>query len=168
MTPEGEVMAWADRIAYVCHDFEDAVAAGIVKREDLPAEVAEVVGSGQRVQLHRFITAMVESAMETGTIGLRKNEADALASFRAFNYDRIYLRPAATEQADRVISMLQQLTEWFIDHPAAIGSGSVHSAGSDRAAADAVRYVSGMTDRFALDLAHHKLGWPIDSLPRGV
>jgi len=168
LTPEGEVVAWADRIAYVCHDFEDAVAAGIVDRNDLRVEVSDVIGSDQRVQLHRMITAMVESAMETGTIGLRKDEADALAAFRAFNYDRIYLRPAAAEQAARVIEMLQQLTEWFIQHPAAIGSGSVHSAGSDRAAADAVRYVSGMTDRFALDLAHHKLGWDLHTLPRGV
>lgn len=168
MTPEGEVVAWADRIAYVCHDFEDAVAGGIVSPADLPPAVSDVVGTERRVQLHRFITAMVNSAATTGTIGLRATEAEALAAFRAFNYERIYLRPAATEQAGLVISMLQQLTEWFIDHPAAIGSGSVHAAGSPRAAEDAVRYVSGMTDRFALALAQEKLGWPADKLPRGA
>lgn len=167
-TPEGEVVAWADRIAYVCHDFEDAVAAGLVAPSDLPPEVTEVVGADRRVQLHRFITAMVESAATTGTIALRRDEANALAAFRAFNYEHIYLRPAAAEQASRVISLLQQLTEWFIAHPAAIGSGSLYPAESAGAAADAVKYVSGMTDRFALALAHEKLGWPLDQLPQGA
>jgi len=168
VTPEGEVVAWADRIAYVCHDFEDAVAGGIVSPGDLPTEVSDVVGTERRVQLHRFITAMVDSAASTGTIGLRSTEAEALAAFRSFNYDRIYLRPAAADQAALVIAMLQQLTEWFIEHPAAIGAGSVHPAGSTRAAADAVRYVSGMTDRFALALAEEKLGFTKDRLPRGA
>jgi len=167
-TPEGEVVAWADRIAYVCHDFEDAVAAGIVTPSQLPAAVADVVGSDRRTQLHRFITAMIESVAVSGRIGLRPAEADALAAFRSFNYDYIYLRPDARAQAATVIELLQQLTEWFIARPAAIGSGSVHPAGSDEAAADAVRWVSGMTDRFALDLAVKHLDWRPTDLPRSV
>ena len=66
-TPEGEVVAWADRIAYCCHDFEDAVAAGIVKPDDLPDAVRGVVGSDRRTQLHRFITTMVDTIAGTLT-----------------------------------------------------------------------------------------------------
>ncbi len=167
-TPEGEVVAWADRIAYVCHDFEDAVSAGIVGPADLPPEVTEVVGNDRRSQLHRFITAMVDSSADCGAIGLAQTEADALASFRAFNYDRIYLRPEARAQAASVIQLLQQLTEWLVTNPTRIGDGSPHDPGSAEATADAVHYVSGMTDRFALGLAVAHLGWPVDKLPRGV
>lgn len=167
-TPEGEVVAWADRIAYVCHDFEDAVDAGIVTPADLPAEVSDVIGGDRRIQLHRLITAFVESSAAAGQIGLRRAEADALAAFRAFNYERIYLRPDAREQATLVIELLQRLTEWFIEHPAAIGTGSLHPAGSTECAADAVKYVSGMTDRFALQLAVDRLGWPPERLPRSA
>src|SRR4030095_12586575 len=81
-TPEGEVVAWADRIAYVCHDFEDAVDARVVAAGDLPSEVAEVVGVERRVQLGHFIGAMVDTIAATGRVGLRKPEADALAAFR--------------------------------------------------------------------------------------
>lgn len=167
-TPEGEVVAWADRIAYLCHDFEDAVDAAIVAPDDLPSAVADVVGSTRRVQLHRFITAMVETVADTGHVGMRRPEADALSAFREFNYERIYLRPESVLQADRVIQLLRELTEYFIDNPATIGSGSVHHAGSPEAAADAVRYVSGMTDRFALELAVDRLGWDRASLPQSV
>jgi len=167
-TPEGEVVAWADRIAYVCHDFEDAISAGIVAPHDLPGDVRDVVGSDRRTQLSRFITAMVDASAQAGAIGLSATHAEALAAFRAFNYDHIYLRPAAREQATTVISLLRQLTEWLVLNPDQIGDGSRHAAGSDQATADAVRYVSGMTDRFALGLAVHHLGWAPDKLPRGV
>ncbi len=116
-TPEGEVVAWADRIAYVCHDFEDAVAAGVVTLADLPPEVADVVGRERRVQLGTFITAMLDTIAETGTIALRRREADALDAFRSFNYERIYLRPEAAEQARRVIALIRGLTEHLVEHP---------------------------------------------------
>ncbi len=168
MTPEGEVVAWADRIAYVCHDFEDAVDAGVVTAAELPAEVVEAVGDRRSAQLGGFIAAVVETIAETGRIGMRKPEADALAAFRAFNYERIYLRPESVAQADRVKAMLRQLTEWFIENPRAIGAGEILHPGSSAAAAAAVRYVSGMTDRFALRLAVDRLGWSEADLPTGV
>jgi dGTPase len=112
--------------------------------------------------------AMVETIAETGRIGMRKPEADALAAFRAFNYERIYLRPESVAQADRVNAMLRQLTEWFIENPRAIGAGEILRPGSTAAAAAAVRYVSGMTDRFALRLAVDRLGWSEADLPTGV
>jgi dGTPase len=168
-TPEGEVVAWADRIAYVCHDFEDAVDAGIVAGADLPVEVAEVVGTTRSRQLGAFIDAVLATIADTGTVALRQPEAGALATLRAFNYERIYLRPEAAEQARRVILLLRSLTEWFVANPRGIGDEpSPPAPGSPQAVAAAVRYVSGMTDRFALSLAVEHLGWDPGALPRGV
>lgn len=167
-TPEGEVVAWADRIAYCCHDFEDAVDAGLVSPDDLPDQVSEVVGTDRRTQLHRFITAMVDSIAASGTVGLRSAEADALAKFRAFNYERIYLRPASVDQADRVVRLLRQITDYLADRPDEIGRGVAAEPGSAEAVAAAVRYVSGMTDNFALRFGHDRLGWTVEALPRGV
>jgi dGTPase len=163
-TPEGEVVAWADRIAYVCHDFEDAVAAGIVRETDLPAEVAGVVGVGRSRQLHGFITAVVETIAATGLVGMRTAEAEALAAFRAFNFERIYLRPEAVRQADAVIELLRALTEWYAAHPSAVGDEELPA---DPLAA-AVRHVSGMTDRYAMHMAVEHLGWDPAKLPRGA
>lgn len=99
---------------------------------------------------------------------MRRAEAEALAAFRAFNYERIYLRPEAAEQARRVIALLRSLTEFFVAEPGAIGDGHPAAPGSDDAVAAAVRYVSGMTDRYALSLAVEHLGWDPERLPRGA
>jgi dGTPase len=163
-TPEGEVVSWADRIAYVCHDFEDAVSAGIVTPDELPVQVAEVVGTRRSQQLGSFIAAMLDTIADTGIVALRQAEADALAAFRAFNYERIYLRPESRAQADKVIALIQGLTSWFAEHPR---DRRLAPSGDD-AVASAVQYVSGMTDRFALDLAVEHLGWDRASLPRGA
>ncbi|MCU1369590.1 MAG: dGTP triphosphohydrolase [Ilumatobacteraceae bacterium] len=165
-TPEGEVVAWADRLAYVCHDFEDAVDAGVVAPGDLPGEVAEVVGTDRRSQLHGFITAMVETIADTGRIGLRQAEADALAAFRAFNYERIYLRPEAVAQADLSARLIAGLAEFYLTHPSHLPEGAGLVPGSPDATAAAVKYVSGMTDRYAHRAAIDLLGWDENKLPR--
>ena len=164
LTPEGEVVSWADRIAYVCHDFEDAVRAGIVAATDLPAAVADVVGTRRSAQLNGFITAVLDTIASTGRIGMRKEEAAALDAFRQFNFERIYLRPESVAQADRVIELLRALTDWFIANPSRLPDP--HETADVVAAA--VHHVSGMTDRYALALAVEHLGWDPAKLPRGV
>jgi dGTPase len=169
-TPEGEVVAWADRIAYVCHDFEDAVRAGVLDPGDLPEEVRDVVGTRRSQQIGTFVFAVLDAIERTGHVGMTEPAASALATFRDFNFERIYLRPAARRQAGRVIGLLRGLVEHFADVPTRIpdAAGGAVEPGSAAAAADAVRYVSGMTDRFALGLGVELLGWPPDQLPRGV
>jgi dGTPase len=172
-TPEGEVVAWADRIAYVCHDFEDARRAGILTTDDLPDAVADVVGRERRVQIGAFVHAVYDAIDHRGHVGMTEPAASALAAFRAFNFDRIYLRPAAQRQADKVIALLRGLVDFFVDAPSRLPSDATgrHDAlqpGSLEAAAVAVRYVSGMTDRYALALGVELLGWRPEELPRGV
>ncbi|HEY3096453.1 MAG TPA: HD domain-containing protein [Acidimicrobiia bacterium] len=172
-TPEGEIVAWADRIAYVCHDFEDAVRAGILTPEDLPAEVRAVVGDRRSDQIGAFMYAVLDAIDRTGEIGMTEPAAAALDTFRAFNFDRIYLRPAARKQAEKVVHLLRGLVEHFADAPGRIpdvadGSRPPVEPGSPASAALAVQYVSGMTDRFALGLGVEVLGWRPEALPRGV
>lgn len=172
LTPEGEVVSWADRIAYVCHDFEDAVRAGIVRADELPAEVADVVGRRRSAQIDAMIHGVLDTIATTGRIGMRAAEAEALAAFRAFNFERIYLRPESVAQAERVVELLRSLTHWYVDHPAAIDEGAGAGGGSAAGTIDpmvaAVHHVSGMTDRYALRMAVELLGWDPAKLPRGV
>jgi dGTPase len=169
-TPEGEVVSWADRIAYVCHDFEDAVSAGIVTPDMLPGLVRDRCGTRRSQQLHRFIGGLIDTIRTTGTVGLHDEMAEALAQFRACNYERIYLRPASVAQGDAVERVLRALVEHFADRPNHIGAaqGSGIAAGSDGALRAAVTYVAGMTDRFAFDTAVAQLGWDVSRLPAGV
>ncbi|MCX6536460.1 MAG: HD domain-containing protein, partial [Actinobacteria bacterium] len=116
-TPEGEVVSWADRIAYVCHDFEDAVAAGVVTSEQLPQEVRDTCGVQRDQQLHAFIGAMIEATATTGRIAMTSKCADALATFRKFNYENIYMRRESRAQAESVVRLLRALVEHYLANP---------------------------------------------------
>ena len=173
-TPEGEVVSWADRIAYVCHDWEDAVLAGIVAPHQLPPSVRSLCGERRSAQLGAFIAGVVSATLRTGQVGMEEEEAEALAAFRSCNYERIYLRGASLRQAESVVSVLRALVEHFSDRPhqvadqgpAALRSDTI--AGSQEAVRAAVTYVAGMTDRFAFRQAVALLGWDPAKLPAGV
>ena len=169
-TPEGEVVSWADRIAYVCHDFEDAVAAGVVTPEMLPTLVRERAGTTRSAQLHAFITGMIRAAAETGRVGMVPDTAEALAAFRKFNYEHVYLRPAARAQGESVVELLRALVEHYADRPHLLGQerAAAVDAGSTDALRVAVTYVAGMTDRYACRQAVSLLGWDRSRLPRGI
>ncbi len=177
-TPEGEVVSWADRIAYVCHDFEDAVAAGIATADMLPAIVAERCGRDRSRQLGTFVRAMVTATTATGRIGMVPDIAEALAEFRRFNYEYVYLRPASQQQASAVVSLLRALVEHYADRPHAIPHSTIAAALGDRAdyvdaggpeaLRSAVAYVAGMTDRFACQQGLAQLSWDPAKLPRGI
>ncbi len=169
-TPEGEVVSWADRIAYVCHDFEDAVSAGVVDADALPTLVRARCGDTRRQQLGTFINAMIATTRSSGVIGMDAPHAEALAAFRAFNYRSIYMRDASRLQAQRVVGMLRALVEHFARHPELLPDAEalVDRADSPLAWAIAVNYVAGMTDRFACRSAVALLAWPIDQLPNGI
>lgn len=170
-TPEGEVVSWADRIAYVCHDFEDAVRAGVVAPDMLPAAVAEACGRARRVQLAAFIDAVVQGTLATGVVSMTEPMAEVLAAFRAFNYEHIYLRPASRQQAGRVVDLLQALVEHYADRPNLLPGNLVQGgvgAGTPEAYRAAVTYVGGMTDRYACRLGITELGWDVSKLPVAV
>jgi dGTPase len=172
-SPEGEVVSWADRVAYVCHDWEDAVLTGIVAPHQLPPEVRQLCGERRSAQLAAFIEGAVSATVRTGQVGMEEEPAEALAAFRARNYELIYLRPASVQQGLAVVGVLRALVEHFADRPHLMGetSGSSTSdcvAGGEEAVRAAVTYVAGMTDRFAFRQAVSLLGWDADKLPTGV
>jgi len=178
MTSEGEVVSWADRIAYVCHDFEDASAAGIVTIDQLPDQVRTYCGTARSQQLRAFISSMIAATAATGRIGMQPAHADALAEFRRFNYENIYMRDASRNQAKSVIDLLQALVEHYTSHPhlmladnmltSDILAGRIAPAHSTEALHDAVAYVGGMTDRYACRQGIALLGWDLSRLPQGI
>jgi len=165
-TPEGAITSWSDRYAYCAHDLEDAISAGIVSPDDLPNSVAKVLGTTRSSQLRNLIGALVKSINSTGIIGLDPLHAEALSDLRAFNYDRIYNRPASIAQGESVVAVLRALVEYFVEHPVLLeGSEGLDEPQIIRLA---VSYVAGMTDRFAFESAVTLMGWDLNRLPRGI
>jgi dGTPase len=162
-TPEGEVVAWADRIAYVCHDFEDAVASGILRPSALPDQVRRVCGASRSAQIDRFVRGVVDGTTRSGHVAMDTEGAEALAAFRHFDYERIYLRPESVDQSEAVVRLLRALVEHVAERPELLPSADV-----DDPLTAAVTFVAGMTDRYACQRADEWLGWTAAQLPRGV
>ena len=162
-TPEGEIVSWADRIAYCAHDLEDAMRAGIVAPADLPRTVVAACGAKRSGQLRYFITAVIESTVGLGWVGMDPAAAAVLAELRQFNYDRIYMRPESVAQSEAVIEVLRALVELFGAHPELV-------PGPDDAdpVRRAVAYVAGMTDRFAFEQAETRLDYDLRRIPPGI
>ncbi len=169
-TLEGQVVSWADRIAYVCHDFEDAVDAGVVTADELPTMVRRRCGTTRSAQLDALVVGAIEWFATTGQVGLPTDLTAALDEFRAFNFDRIYLRPASRAQATAVVRLLRALVDHLVQVPRLVRTDADildRTVGADPVRA-AVGYVAGMTDRFACRLALQELDYPADLLPRGI
>ncbi len=148
--------------------------AGILEPHDLPLDVGTVVGTRRSEQIGTFVLAVLDAIDRTGSVGMAEPAASALASFRAFTIERIYLRPAPCRQAERVVALLRGHVDHYADarsasRSCATGRAAVARARvGPRAAAIAVRYVSGMTDRYALGLGVDRLRLAPRRPPRGV
>lgn len=163
-TVEGEIVSWADRIAYCAHDLEDAIHARIVTLDDVPDIVLEVAGATRREQLASFLNSVIDTTMATGRVGMDPLRAQALAELRRFNYERIYTRPESVEQSVTVVAVLRGLVEYYLEHPDAMPA----EYRTEDLVRGAVTYVGGMTDRFAFEQAQRLLGWDPKKLPRGI
>lgn len=163
-TIEGELVSWADRIAYCAHDLEDAIHAGIVTPDDVPAQVREIAGVTRRQQLATFINGVIDTTTATGRVGLDPERAAALAELRRFNYERIYTRPESVRQSHTVVQILRSLVSFYLEQP----SEMPDEYRTEDLVRGAVTYVGGMTDRFAFEQARRLLGWDPRKLPRGI
>jgi len=172
-TLEGAVVAWSDRLNYVCHDWDDALRAGVVRDGTLPEVVAVNAGTSRADQLGFFTRELITASARHGTICMEERAAEVLDAFRTNNFQRIYLRPESLEQSAKVVAVLRSLVEYFVTNPALVpdvaqGLLPCPAPDSDGARHGAVAYVASMTDRYAFTTARELLGVPEAAIPRSV
>ncbi len=147
-TPEGRVVRFSDQIAYVNHDIEDAVRAGVLHRDALPRECVAALGGDKSAR----ITTMIESMIAHGSadIGVQPEHADAFAALRDFMYATVYIDKHGKREEGKVQQLLAGLYERFLETPEQMPTFYLQIAyqeGADRAVTD---YISGMSDEYAI------------------
>jgi dGTPase len=151
-TLEGAVVRIVDRVAYINHDIDDAVRAGIISEGDLPAEEIELLGESGSERVDTLVRDMVERSRAAGEIAQSDEVGGAMLRLRKFMFDRVYLGDEARSDQERAREALRALFDHYLEHP-----DEVPSPDPD---ADAVQrvtdYLAGMTDRFCLT-AYEKL-----------
>jgi dGTPase len=147
-TAEAQLVRFADRIAYINHDVDDAVRAGVLDEAELPAEAVEVLGRSHAERINTLVTDLVERSAGGPEIRLSDDVFRALDVMREFLFERVYLRDEARSEQDKAISLVRSLFAHYLDHPEQVPQ-EYHRAPGDLPTRVA-DYIAGMTDRYAL------------------
>ena len=147
-TPEAQLVRFADRVAYVNHDVDDAVRAGVLGPDELPAAALEVLGRTHPERIDRLVGDLVASSGDGPEIRMSDEVFRALDTLRDFMFERVYLRDEARTEQEKAIALVRTLFAYYLDHPEQIPQ-EYHRApgGLPTRVAD---YIAGMTDRYAL------------------
>jgi dGTPase len=147
-TLEAQIVRFADRIAYVNHDVDDAIRAGVLDPEELPHAAVQTLGATHSERIDTLVTDLVTASDGVAEIGLSQPVFTALDQLRDFLFAEVYLRTAATDEHDRAIRLLRELFAHFLEHPDQLPP-EYHRVPGDLPTRVA-DFIAGMTDRYAV------------------
>lgn len=149
-TLEATIVRFADRIAYINHDLDDAVRAGILSTEDVPERVRKKLGDRNSERINAIVTDLISNSRE-GKIQMSDDMADVYDIFHNFMYDSVYYNPIAKGEESKVKGILNGIYEYYVNSPDKLPDDYKKIAtedGLERAVCD---YVAGMTDSYAME-----------------
>lgn len=150
-TLEGQIVRRADQIAYVNHDIDDAIRAGILTAEDIPRDIAAILGENQRDRINTLVCDMIFTSREAGSICMTQEIQKALADLRRFMFARVYHNPVAKGEESKAKDMLQMLFRFYVDHPEQLPADFQPQLSFDGLGRTVCDYIAGMTDNYAIE-----------------
>ena len=150
-TLEGMIVRRSDQIAYVNHDIDDAIRAGILSNEDIPDAITDVLGRSHSARINTLVCDTINTSREAGTVMLSPKVEKALKDLRAFMFENVYRNPRAKGEESKAKDMLQRLFEYYIAHPEALPEDFQPQLSFDGMERTVCDYIAGMTDNYAVD-----------------
>ena len=150
-TLEGQVVRRSDQIAYVNHDIDDAIRAGILSNEDIPRSISEVLGCTHRDRINTLVCDPIRTSREAGAICMTPATDWALRELREFMFDRVYRNPVAKGEESKAKAMLQRLFEYYVANPNEMPEDFQPQLSFDGMERTVCDYIAGMTDNYAVD-----------------
>jgi dGTPase len=145
-TLEGRIVKLVDRVAYINHDIDDALRAGILRPEDLPAAEIELLGPTGSLRIDTLVRDIVERSGEAGDIVQSEEIGLAMLRLRKFMFDRVYLGPEAQREHKRVERAMRGLFDHYLASPDELPHWDATASECQRVA----DYIAGMTDRYCI------------------
>ena len=150
-TLEGRIVKYADRIAYINHDIDDAIRGKILKPDDIPAEIRELLGRTHSERIGTLVNDIISSSTGQNDIMMTKELYDAMMNLRAFLFERVYWNPEAKSEEVHAKDMLRRMYEYFVAHPEKMPDDEYKNADESEPVERGVcDYIAGMTDRYAI------------------
>ncbi len=150
-TMEGKIVRRSDQIAYVNHDIDDAVRAGILQNSDIPKAISSVLGNDHSTRINTLVTDIIRTSREAGEVCLSPAVETALKDLRSFMFERVYRNPVAKGEESKAKDMLCRLFEYYVRNPEALPPDFQPQLSFDGMERTVCDYVAGMTDNYAVD-----------------
>ena len=150
-TLEGRIVRWADRYAYVNHDIDDAIRAGILENSDIPRSISKVLGNTHSQRINALVCDTITTSREAGDICLSPKVEKALGDLREFMFQNVYRNPVAKGQEVKARGMLKRMYEYYYNHPEALPDDFQPQLSFDGMERTVCDYIAGMTDNYAVD-----------------
>ncbi len=148
-TLEGQIIKFADRIAYINHDIDDACRAGIITPADIPKHLNWILGETHSARITSMVTAVVKGGVD-GEIKMEEPFGSAMLELRSFMFDRVYNSQAAKGEEKKVTLLIEYLFEYFVKHPDALPTENKKMTEHDGIERCVCDYIASMTDRYAI------------------
>ena len=149
---EGRIVKLADKIAYLNHDIDDAVRAGVMRETDIPLDVRETLGDTKSKRIDTLVRSAIANSTQDITLSLEV--AEAFAELNRFMFKSVYTNPVCKGEESKAEALIKSLYGYYAEHPNELPSSfwqTVISEGAERAACD---YVTGMSDSYVLSVYH--------------
>ncbi len=151
-TLEGRIVHTADRIAYLCHDFDDSLRAGQLRVEDLPGRVQERLGTTTSQMITSMVSDMIMTSQKYGGVTMSAEVESVMNEFRSFMFERVYHSEALAHERRQARFVVQQLYEYYIEHFDCLPDSfraREENWGQQQVVVD---YIAGLTDSYAVHL----------------
>ena len=153
-TLEGQIIKFADRIAYLNHDIDDAIRAGVLSMEDIPKDIVATLGATHSDRITCMVKSLIDASSDLNEITMDPGIYEAMSDLRAFMFQRVYFNPTVKSEDGKVERLIRDLYAYFMENHDAIPEAHVafsktHDMTSDDMVTD---YIAGMTDRFATNV----------------
>ncbi len=150
-TLEGVIVKFADRIAYINHDIDDACRAGILTKEDIPRELREVLGDEHSKRINTMVSSVIKYSEGKPVIQMSPEVQEATDNLREFLFERVYRNPKAKSEESKAQQMLMRLFEYYVTNPDKLPKFYRDNCDRDGVERCACDFISGMTDRYAIE-----------------
>lgn len=150
-TLEGRIVRQADRIAYISHDIDDACRAGVLRADDIPLMIRNVLGYNHSERIATMVGSIIKRGIGDGNIAPEEPVLEAMNELREFLFEAVYTNPVAKSEEGKAETMLETLYEYFVKHPEQM-PGMYRRIKSDSTERKVADYISGMTDRYAVNV----------------
>ena len=147
-THEGNIVKYADRIAYLAHDAQDALRAGVLDETSFPDDVVAAFGTPGREWVATMVQSVIDESNRKDEITMEPSMLEAMHTLRAFMFERVYLRPEAESQRLRATQIVRDLVTYYLEHPNEVPPTYRHEEADELT--QVIDYVAGMTDRYAI------------------